>query len=815
MIKPKELVRSGLESELEEIWQKKMVIVNAPSGYGKTTLVRSFLQKYPLVPAIWLSFGQEELDEELVWRKLCIKCEEFSHMFGEKLRKLGRPSSPTQIDFLVGLIARHVVSPVFVVVDDFQECNSANINRLLTRLVYEEINKLHIILITRTHPELPYEEMFLRGYCTIIDQNMMALSRDETRHIFEMNGIVLEENELDQIHEYTEGWISAVYLALFEYRRSGMAGRYNSISHLLKTSIFEKLSPELQDIYMKISLFDSMTLEEVVYVTEADIHPMALMETMEQYGFMQYDLLSRRYEMHALLRTVAAGELERHQIPKARLCNRAGEWRVKNGEYIQGIINFRNAGNLDAIFRLLSGEMRSIIFEEAHEIIKDIFLDTPVEIISRYPTAWLSYIYSIIINDDHDWGARLFEKAKTTYSLMYDFSCEKQELKGELLFIQSLLQFNDLEKIIPSIHEAYELLGRQPSRIFRQSLLTYGVPFMTILYYNRSGGLKRTIELEKEYARYHMRLVGGGDAGWDDLFDAEYALLTGDMETACRLSIQVGEKAVLRKQTCIIISSYYIRMRCLIYFGNVQEFEHTGREFARMMKDVARPYLIVDWQLAYSYPFACLGRQDKITDWVRDFKLEGCSRVIRNTRTGCIIYGVLLCNSGQWALLDTIAEQSIVPYESTRHVYAVIRGYLFKAIAVYHLEGIEKARSYFEKAIEVAEPDEVRIPFVESSRELMPIMEEMRSDSKFFLSLKPLLRQYQKSLKLFSQGADKKSLTNREKELMDLVKEGYRNSQISEKLNIAQVTVEKNLTSIYRKLNVTNRAAAIARIKEI
>lgn len=87
----------------------------------------------------------------------------------------------------------------------------------------------------------------------------------------------------------------------------------------------------------------------------------------------------------------------------------------------------------------------------------------------------------------------------------------------------------------------------------------------------------------------------------------------------------------------------------------------------------------------------------------------------------------------------------------------------------------------------------------------------------FLASILPQARQYEKGVRAFGEKEEAKKpiLTKRERELMEYVKEGCRNAEIGEKMHIAQVTVEKNLTSIYRKLEVTNRTAAIKRLEEL
>lgn len=349
MMKPKELIRAKLEIELADLWNKSLFIVSAPSGYGKTTLVRSFLNKYEDIPVIWLSFGKEEVDDVWVWKKLCDKFRDLDGTFGETLSRLGLPRHAQEIDYVIELARRYVRRPVCLVLDDYQECTSMDLNRLLTSIVYEGMENLHILMITRVYPDIPYGAMLLEGYCGTIDQTMLSLSKEETEDIFQNNAVNLSQEELDKVYEYTDGWISAVYLALFDYRRCGGLGRFSSAPHLLKTSIFEKLKPELQDLYKKMSLFESFTLEEAVYVAESIIHPMALMEAMDQYGFMQYDLISKRYQMHSLLRTVAASELVHSGIDQKHLYNRGGEWCEQNGEYVQAVLYYDCAGNLDAI----------------------------------------------------------------------------------------------------------------------------------------------------------------------------------------------------------------------------------------------------------------------------------------------------------------------------------------------------------------------------------------------------------------------------------------------------------------------------------
>lgn len=105
---------------------------------------------------------------------------------------------------------------------------------------------------------------------------------------------------------------------------------------------------------------------------------------------------------------------------------------------------------------------------------------------------------------------------------------------------------------------------------------------------------------------------------------------------------------------------------------------------------------------------------------------------------------------------------------------------------------------------------------MENAKDIMPII-KLLEDDDFIYELVPLMKKYQSGIEMFMEEKknNKKLLTKREKELMGYVKDGYRNADIGEAMHIAVVTVEKNLTNIYRKLGVTNRTAAIRMIKEL
>lgn len=61
---------------------------------------------------------------------------------------------------------------------------------------------------------------------------------------------------------------------------------------------------------------------------------------------------------------------------------------------------------------------------------------------------------------------------------------------------------------------------------------------------------------------------------------------------------------------------------------------------------------------------------------------------------------------------------------------------------------------------------------------------------------------------------DNLQLTNKEKQLMTMLMEGYTNKMIAEKLDVTQRTVERYLTQLFALLDVSSRIQAIEFVKE-
>lgn len=592
----KEYIRERLESSLDKFIDKQLIMVVAPSGYGKSTLVRHYFNDRPYYNKMWFPMQSKEKDDNWVWKRLCQKLGEYSEELKGKLSDTQLPQSKQELSYIVKILRQYVNDTVYLIVDDYQECASVTLDNLIMEVV-DNIDNIHIVLISRILPyNIPYEAMFLKGQSVLITQQDLKLTKDEEKVIFKENEINLTAEEADLLYEHTDGWISAVYLSLYEYKKLGRMGGFLSVNHLLKTTIFDKLSADMQEFFMKMSLFDWFDIEGAEYVTQLDVTENDLLESVEQFGFLDYDVTTHSFAMHTLLRNVSGMELNKSDIEISMLYNRAAEVSEKRKSYIKAVAYYTKAKNWDRIAALYAGKNGRRLIERAPGIFQSVRENIEEVMWEKYPTVMLNYLYYMSTKENVHNVMPLYEEIINDIN-NHPIWKDNKFLMGEMMIILSILQFNNLEKMNQSLIKVREYFGERTSVIFGNSLLTYGTTCMTTLYYNKSGRLKEIIEQEKEYAKAYMRITQGSRVGWDEFFDAEYAMITGDIDTAYRLAKQVLLQNILRNQTCLIISCYYMILKCLIYYGKKEEFYEGIEKLNELTRDITYPLLIIDAEL--------------------------------------------------------------------------------------------------------------------------------------------------------------------------------------------------------------------------
>jgi len=169
--------------------------------------------------------------------------------------------------------------------------------------------------------------------------------------------------------------------------------------------------------------------------------------------------------------------------------------------------------------------------------------------------------------------------------------------------------------------------------------------------------------------------------------------------------------------------------------------------------------------------------------------------------------------------LEVLCEGMLQIFSMFNNLLGFLHTYILDAVAKYNLYGIESAKAAMLQAADIGRADNIILPFAEYGVHIMDILKALHNDEKgdeYISRLISAAEQYSTGMERFKEEKiSAPSLTKREREVLKLVAEGKTNREIGAELFIAEITVGKNITSIYQKLGVTGRPSAVKKAIEL
>ena len=191
-----------------------LTMVNAPVGYGKTTLLRSWCVERPGV-VIWMTLDAADDDPVRLWTHLATAVERVGEgLGGPALMRLGVRGAgvETAVDEVMnGLVAYG--RPAAIVLDDLHAVRSEASLRSIAHAIERLPANARLFASTRSDPAINLARLRARGGLTEIRVRELAFTVDEARELMVREGIELSGESVELLVERTEGWPAGLYLA--------------------------------------------------------------------------------------------------------------------------------------------------------------------------------------------------------------------------------------------------------------------------------------------------------------------------------------------------------------------------------------------------------------------------------------------------------------------------------------------------------------------------------------------------------------------------------------------------------------------------
>jgi len=810
----KYLDRARLNMILSVVYDYPLTIMEAPMGYGKTSAVKKFIEAEKLIP-FWITFLESGNSEAAFWNKFTDEIIKRNAQAGLALKSLGLSAGDPEMDKVLQILTDVPFGEKFLMVlDDYQYARDPRLNMLILQLAQEELDGLHILLVTRDTSSIDFVELLSKGLCCILSRQHLKFTEPEIQEYCRMMVDGITDTDLSKICEYTDGWISLVYILLLGLESGVPVGMSTIIEEMVEKSLFTPYDRQMQDFLLKLSVMEEFTAEQSEYVTGNENARQLLKKLHRNNSFVFYDEKNRTYKIHSVLLDYLRMKRNFTAEEACELYSRLGDWYLEKEEFQIAYGYWNQAGQRSRILSHLNNPQNN-----RNELIKfsgadEMFDSTPKDVLFQYPFAYLLHIfYSIIQNKKNailGWSERLDELQRHYEKMEGIDEIYRNRILGETLFIRKFTLFNHISQIKSLDKEIIRLLNGQNSYLVHPGYTyTFGSPHYLYIYYRDAGSLKELTEMLGEYVEY-MEYSNGCGTGGDSLALAEYALETGDFENVERYCLHAIEKAETMAQTSIIICAKFSLIRLRIITGRLPEALELLEQIKRDLEKTNCWLYGTTFDLCRGYIFASIGQPDRIPPWLQIGDMTVSNLYYQGIAYNYIVYGKAVMASKKYAKLDALTGQFKKYFSLYSNQLGLIHNKIFESVAKCNLSGTDAGAAVLEAALNEARADRLVMPFVESAPHIMEMMKlivQNNDRDEYFKSILALCRKYAQIIQ--GQSYQSVSLSRREIDILSLAAEGLSRKGMAAQLCISEETVKTHFKNIYQKLGVSSKVSAI------
>ena len=819
------LPRDHIVSTLEvAVASHALVVLTAPMGYGKTTVARELADTMS-EQVFYVSIPYGSHNALYLWGIIFRDLAAQGLETAKKLEHIGFPTDALHMQRVLDLFISYN-HPLFLVLDDYHFVQDRRMDTFLEALVRAEIPNVHILLISRFRPDLPLEDMRIKGLVSMFGQNVLAFSQDEAVAYFHLHGSH-DELAAKSAWKFTEGWAAALWLSLQCWHSYGTIKPVHDIEALLSETVFASYDIADQIFLLQLSVLGHFTPRQAAAISGDTSAPRRLRQLHNQNAFISYTPASDCYKLHSIFRTFLAKRLAEQPedsviadptsaqspeyIDKPKLYRRAGEWFAMNNAPVAAIRFFSQAGRDEDLLRILevfaaSGDGLLIAFDP--EGIPAILQSIPWRVRTLCPLGWLSFVcYYIIVGSNKDKVSLLAEIEERFATNEAIAPAMRQRIKGELAFVRGVFAFNDLAAMRDIHAEAHALLQGQRSIIAKpRNIWTFGSPHMAFAFLREPGTYNQLLDLLDDHLRPFQEMTGTAIGG-DILFRAEWLLETGALDKVEPFLLKALHMVVSKEQLAGLVMVYFTLGRLRLVQGKVHEAKSILEGIRPQIERADNMLLSNFLDLAMHYIATTSGDIEQSRLWMSRVNLTATNSLYQGANFARIIYGKSLVLMGDWARLEVFAEEIPEHLGRFRNLFGYIHGLLLRAVSAMHLHGQARAIELLRQAVELARPDGIVGSIAEYGSHILPLLRRMQSDNPEDIFLKKLLKAAKGYA--FTALGEGELLAPQEQAVMEKIVQNMSSGDIAEALGIKQGTVRNTLSRVYTKLGVKTRAHAV------
>lgn len=442
---PSIIERSRLLDQLDVGRRHQLTLLQAPAGFGKTTLVGQWValrMADPHFPAVaWVSLEPEDTDPVQFWRYVLTACQSFQPDLGlTALAQLAGSQQPSLITLLTHWLNEldNLPGEYLLILDDYHVINEPDIHTSLTFFIEHLPSSLHLIVISRSDPPLSLARWHARGGIQKIKALDLRFSPEETAVFLEQELTrPLSEQMVQRLTAHLEGWPVGLRLLLLtlqghanpqeiERHLTDLAGHQNLLLDYFVNEVLISQPESVQRFLLQTSMLSRLTgslCDEVLERQESE----TLLTAIERAGLFltTLDMGRQWYRYHALFAEAMYAEA-RKQLGETVLRDvslKASQWYEQRGFLSDAIEAALKAEAFEHAAGLIERFLLPQSWRNEYHTLRRWLARLPEELLRTHPNLSLVYAMALYFTSDRS-------ASQTRQSMQRPLQIAEQGLEG-------------------------------------------------------------------------------------------------------------------------------------------------------------------------------------------------------------------------------------------------------------------------------------------------------------------------------------------------------------------------------------------------
>ena len=856
-LRPFLVPRPHLIKALNQGLAGKLTLISAPAGFGKTTLVSSWIDTLqtenatlpPLSTQIaWLSLDKNDHVPARFLSYIIAALQRVDPHIGVSARSMLQASPLPVPTLLTALLNDIAARPdlLVLVLDDYHVIDAQPIDEVLAFLLDHMPPQLHLVITTREDPNLPLARLRVRGQLTTVRASDLRFDLAEAAVFLRQTmGLDLSEDNIAALEARTEGWVAGLQLASISLQGrqhdaadfiDAFTGSHRFVLDYLVEEVLHRQSESVQRFLLQTSVLDRLCgplCDAVCLSTEGQ----ATLEALERANLFLIPLDDERrwYRYHHLFVEFLRQRLQQ-QYPNniAEHEIRASEWYEDNGYEIEAFQHAVAANDVQRAERLVEGEGTPMHFRGAGAYVLNWMASLSKTELDASPSLWVIYASTLLFVGQH---LAVEQKLQAAEAALQDSGSDDKttDLVGRIASLRATMAViqNDVETIIAESLRAQKYL--HPDNLIYRISATWALGVAYQFQGNRAAASRaftKTISIGGDSIYVIAATINLGNIQESDnqltlaAKTYENSLhLAGDPPQPIACEGFLGLARIHYEWNDLDAAEQYGQQcfQMTQQMDNVDSFVSYGIFLSRLMLargDVPGAVTVLDEVEEFVHHNNFEFRMSSVADaqvlaLLREGSVEKAAQLARMHDLPFSQARVHLAegdSASALAILERLCQQA-KDQPDERLKVAVLQAIAYQANGE-----LDKALQALRDALMLAEPDGFMRIFLDEGA----IMAQLLSDAM----AQGMMPGYVSKLLAVFEAEKQESdlplpqalidpLSERELEVLALVAAGLKNKEIAEQLFISLNTVLYHIKNIYDKLGVRKRTLAIIKAREL